>query len=294
MTFLTKRVARSYTPQDQALAEELARRCALTIDNSRLYAQAQAALRLRNDVLASVTHDLKNPLTGISLMAQTLEMQLKRGQEPSHERLIDGLRGINERARDMAGQLDELIDVAALEAGQPLDLQRKPTDLVDLARQVAADTQATTDKHRIQVTADAPEFIGDWDAHRIARVLRNLLNNAVKYSPEGGPVNVALSSEDDGQQRWLALTIDDQGVGIPADDLPTIFERFHRGGNVAGRIIGTGVGLATARQIVEQHGGTIAVGSREGAGTKVTVRLPLPDTMPNPEPPSTPVVAAGT
>jgi signal transduction histidine kinase len=195
----------------------------------------------------------------------------------------------------MAGQLDELIDVAALEAGQPLDLQTKLTDLVALARQAAMDAQAATDKHTIRVESEASEFTGNWDTVRILRVLRNLLNNAVKYSPAGGTIEVSLATEVDGPDTWVAIAIEDHGVGIPAADLPTVFEQFHRGRNVAGRIIGTGVGLATARQIVEQHGGTISVTSREGEGTQVTVRLPLLEVSPpDPEPGAPPAVVAST
>jgi PAS domain S-box-containing protein len=265
---------RHYTARDLTLAEELGRRCALAVDNGRLYEQAQSALRLRNEVMGTVTHDLKNPLAGISALAQVLELQLRRGREPSAEQLTAGLRSIHERVRDMARQLDELLDVAALEAGQPLELRRKPTDIVLLAGRVASDAQGTSDRHDIQVVSDSEEITGEWDPLRLERVLRNLLNNAVKYSPEGGRITIRVSCHEDALQRWVKLVVQDEGVGIPANDLPRIFERFRRGGNVAGRINGTGLGLAAVRQIVEEHEGTIAIESQEGAGTVVTVILP--------------------
>jgi signal transduction histidine kinase len=99
----------------------------------------------------------------------------------------------------------------------------------------------------------------------------NLVSNAIKYSPNGGEVRVRLGCED----RCAVLSVQDQGVGIPAADLPRVFEQFHRAANVAGRFKGTGLGLAGARHIVEQHGGSISLESREGVGTTVTVRLPL-------------------
>jgi signal transduction histidine kinase len=115
--------------------------------------------------------------------------------------------------------------------------------------------------------------IGDWDGPRLRRVLDNLLSNAIKYSPAGGEVVVTLAADGDS----AVLRVRDQGLGIPAEDLPHIFERFRRARNAA-EIVGTGLGLSGARQLVEQHGGTIQVESQEGAGSTFTVRLPLGDT----------------
>jgi signal transduction histidine kinase len=123
----------------------------------------------------------------------------------------------------MARQLDELLDVAALEAGRLLDLQRQPTDLVMLARRVATEFQGTTDRHKIRVVADTGRITGEWDPLRLERVLHNLLKNAVKYSPEGIPITVTLSSRDDPLGSWVTLTVDDKGIGIPASDSPRGF-----------------------------------------------------------------------
>src|SRR5262249_32860273 len=98
---------------------------------------------------------------------------------------------------------------------------------------------------------------------------------AIKYSPKGGDVRVEVASEAEAVPSWAVATVTDQGVGIPASDLEHLFERFHRAGNVVERAHGTGLGLASARQIVGQHGGTIGVTSREGIGSTFTVRLPL-------------------
>jgi two-component system, OmpR family, sensor kinase len=110
---------------------------------------------------------------------------------------------------------------------------------------------------------------------RIARVLANLLDNAFKYSPADAPVALSLIADRSDGGAWAVLTVRDNGLGIPPDDLPHIFERFYRGSNVRRHTGGNGIGLAGARQIVEQHGGTIDVTSQPGVGTLVTVRLPL-------------------
>ena len=115
-----------------------------------------------------------------------------------------------------------------------------------------------------------------WDQARLDRVLHNLLGNAVKYSPGGGEVTITVGRETAPDRRqWATLAVRDQGVGIPAPDLPHVFDRYHRAANVVGRIRGTGLGLSSARQVIEQHGGTVGVESAEGQGSTFTVRLPL-------------------
>ena len=113
--------------------------------------------------------------------------------------------------------------------------------------------------------------MGVWDARRLGRVLSNLLDNAIKYSPQGGPIEVRLAR--DGQ--WASLEVADHGLGIPIDQQDRVFERFQRASNVLTRIGGTGIGLASVRHILESHGGFITVTSQEGAGSTFTVRLPI-------------------
>jgi signal transduction histidine kinase len=120
--------------------------------------------------------------------------------------------------------------------------------------------------------AAEPGLVGSWDVRRLERVLANLLENAVKYSPDGGEIVVRVARDD--ADSTAVLQVADTGVGIPAADLPHVFERFYRAGNV-GEIQGTGIGLAGVRQIVEQHAGSIAVESCPGIGSTFTVRLPL-------------------
>jgi signal transduction histidine kinase len=230
---------------------------------------------MRDEFLAAAAHDLKAPLTAIKSMAQLLHRGVIRTGTVDTERLVERLTNINATATQMSVQIDDLLDLTRLEMGQPLELQRDSTDLVALARQAAAEHQQATERHRIRVEAAVPEIVGRWDAMRLARVLNNLLGNAVKYSPEGGEVTLTVGQENGDAGAWAVVTVQDQGIGIPAADLPRIFGRFQRAGNAVGRIGGTGVGLASARQIVEQHGGTITVTSQEGAGSAFTIRLPL-------------------
>jgi signal transduction histidine kinase len=262
----------AFNTNDLALAEELARRAALAVDNARLYEEAQRALRLREEFLSAVSHDLRTPLTTVKGYAQMLRRRAVSTGEDSVW-LARGLANIDVAASKMTGLVGELLDIARLQSGRPLDLNRAPADLVALARQAIAD-QHVDERHELRVETAVESLTGLWDAMRLERVLANLLSNAIKYSPDGGPVTIEINeNKTDGE--WAVLTVRDRGIGIPARDLPHIFERFHRGSNVVGSIDGVGLGLAGVRRIVEQHGGTISIESDEGAGTAVTVRLPL-------------------
>jgi signal transduction histidine kinase len=238
-------------------------------------AEAEASLRARDETLASISHDLRTPLTSIRGLAQLLKRRLARGIAVSPEELTDRLTRIEEQTALMARMIDDLLDLARIEAGRPLELRREICDLVALVQTWAADLQRTAPQHQLLVIAEDGPVVGSLDAARVERVVQNLLTNAVKYSPAGGDVEVTLRAERRSDGDWVELTVRDSGIGIPADDLPRIFERFYRAGNVGENLRGNGLGLAGARQIVEQHGGEIGVTSEPGAGTTFTVRLPL-------------------
>jgi signal transduction histidine kinase len=164
--------------------------------------------------------------------------------------------------------------VANIQMGRRVSLVPQRVDLVMLARDVVHEQQQATQSHVITFRSQVGELMGMWDASRIERVLANLISNALKYSPGGGQVSVEVKQCEEEGMTWALVQVRDEGIGIPADDLPHIFERFHRGANVSGRIPGTGIGLAAAQEIVEQHGGSISVQSQEGVGSTFTVRLP--------------------
>jgi signal transduction histidine kinase len=165
--------------------------------------------------------------------------------------------------------IDELRDVARLQVGQALELQCEEVDVSALVRVVAAEYSgaAGTPRVAVQTPAEAVQVCGD--RARLERVLHNLIGNAVKYSPNGTPVDVAVQT----QEQRAVVTVRDQGLGIPAEELPHIFTRFFRASTARG-VTGTGIGLAGSRAIVEQHHGHITVESVVGRGTTVTVCLP--------------------
>ena len=242
---------------------------------ARASAEAEASLRVRDETLASISHDLRTPLTSIRGLAQLLQRRLSRDQNLNRDELAERLARIEEQTRLMARMIDDLLDVARIEAGRPLDLRREPCDLVELVRQAVSDVQRTSDLHTLHVETGEARLDASLDCPRMERVVLNLLTNAVKYSPDGGTVTVELRRTDLLGEPWAVVTVRDDGIGIPADDLPHIFERFYRASNVGEHVRGTGIGLAGTQQIVEQHGGHIEAISELGVGTTVTVRLPL-------------------
>lgn len=229
--------------------------------------------RAREEFLGAAAHDLKTPLTGVQGLAQLARRRLGRLPLPETAPILEHLNGIDAGTRRMARLIDELVDITRLQVGGLLELHVWPTDLVALAHAVVAQQQGTTGHHLV-VDAAQPELVVAVDADRIERVLSNLIGNAVKYSPGGGEITVRVTQEDAADDRWAVLVVRDTGLGIPAADLPHVFERYYRAVNVRGRAPGTGIGLASVRQIVEQHGGDVTVQSQEGVGTTVTVRIP--------------------
>lgn len=274
ISFVSAESGRRFDFNDLELAQHLGRRAALAVDNARLYGEAQEALHLRNELFSGISHDLKNPLTGIKGMAQLLMRQVRRMETPDRDRLVEGLESIDSIASRMSAQINELLDVARLQMGQPLELESRPVEIVKLVREIVSEHQKSTEAHNIRLVTSVPRLVGDWDEVRLARVISNLLSNAVKYSPSGGDVLVEVSREENESGSWALVSVRDWGLGIPRDELSKVFLGFRRGRNVTG-IQGTGIGLASARQIVELHGGRIAVSSMEGNGSTFTVWLPV-------------------
>lgn len=270
--------ARHYAQADLALAEDFARRVAAAVDNAGLYAELRTAVRLRDEFLSTVSHDLKNPIAAIKGRAQMLLRRVNHLPEDERARFAEGLEAINTTSDRMARLISDLVDVARLRSGTPIELRRAPVDLVQIARRVAGEHQSATPDHTIVVQAPSGPLVGRWDGDRLERVVDNLVSNAVKYSVDGGEVRIEVAYD----QERARLTVSDRGVGIPASELPRVFDRFFRASNVERMIPGSGIGLAGARQIVRQHGGTITVQSRVGEGSAFTVWLPLRD-MPGEE-----------
>jgi signal transduction histidine kinase len=202
--------------------------------------------------------------------AQLLDRRTTRSGSLS-EREGRSVRVIVDQVVRLNRLIDALLDIGRIERGQ-LTIQREPVDLGALVRRVTAEFQPALERHELHCIVVGEPLVIDGDELRLEQVLQNLLQNAVKYSPEGGPLEVR--AEPCGVQVCVAVA--DQGLGIPPDAIPHLFDRFYRAGNTRRQqLAGLGIGLFVVREIVTLHGGTIEVASREGQGSVFTVHLPL-------------------
>ncbi len=226
--------------------------------------------RQKDEFLQTLSHDLKNPLTSVKGNAQFLRRRaMKSGLDVTP--IVDRIETSAVQAVEL---IDELLDLTRLQMGRPVELVRSRSNIAQLVQDLAEQQASTSRFHRIRVESEDKDLVGHVDEMRVSRVLSNLLNNAIKYSPDNSEIviEVSQSKEDPG---CAEIRVIDHGIGIPESDLPRLFERFRRGSNVEGQIRGSGLGLASSKQIVEQHGGEILVESTEGQGSTFTVLLPL-------------------
>ncbi|RKG99387.1 GAF domain-containing protein [Corallococcus carmarthensis] len=267
LTFVTSK--RAYDAQDLALAQELARRAALALDNASLYRDARQAIRLREEFLSIASHELKTPISALQLQVQSLLAGLTRsGASFDPERLKRGLERVDRQVKRQTLLVNDLLDVSRLSAGK-LELVLEPLELGGLVREVAErfEQEYARSGTPLELTL-APEVRGQWDRLRLDQVFTNLFSNALKYG-RGNPVHVALELEGERAR----LRVRDGGIGIAKEHLPRLFHRFERA--VSERNYGGfGLGLWIARQIVEAMGGHIEVESVLGEGSTFLVELP--------------------
>jgi signal transduction histidine kinase/ActR/RegA family two-component response regulator len=260
---------RSYSSVDLALVEELARRAGLAVDHARLYRASQEANRVKDEFLATLSHELRSPLSSALLCAQ----MLRRGvldQDKAARALETIERKINLEVR----LVDDLIDVARINTGKiSLEMKRVPlTAVVDAAvegARAAAEARGT----RLRFTFHEIDASVHGDEARLQQVMDNLLSNAIKFTPKGGSIDVGL--ERVGAEA--RITVRDTGIGISAKVLPEVFDRFRQVDTSSTRKYGgLGLGLAIVRNLVELHGGKVAAESAgEGRGATFAVTLPL-------------------
>jgi PAS domain S-box-containing protein len=198
-------------------------------EQARTLAREQAAaVAQKEERLASVCHDVQQPLTVILAQTQLLQRQLARGETLESGRLATKLAYIFAAATRMRGMTQDLLDASVQQSGRPLALLLAKTELVALTRQVVHEHQLVSDLHQFVFMAETPSVVVPVDEKRAHRVLANLLTNAIKYSPEGGPVRVTIKQADGPDGKLAVLVVRDEGLGIPLDDLPYVFDRFHR------------------------------------------------------------------
>jgi signal transduction histidine kinase len=277
ITFLRATAGRPYGPADLALAEDLARRAALALDNARLYDESQEGVRRRDEFLAMLAHELRNPLAPILSAAQI--MCMRQPDDPALRRSCDV---IERQCKHMARLLDDLLDISRVTRGK-IELRPEAVELAPVVEQAVETSRPLVKARRHQLsTALPPEPVRlRADPTRLCQVVANLLINAAKYTPPGG--RIWLTAGREGEQA--VVRVRDTGDGIAPDMLSRIFEPFTQAGRTLDRSEGgLGIGLTLARRLVQLHGGSItALSEGPGRGSEFVVRLPLV-----PPPPGTP------
>ena len=240
----------------------------IAIENARLYGDAQEAIRHRDDFLSIAGHELKTPLSTLSLEIHRL-LEMARSSWPSDAGPLHATEKAARSVQRLSRLVDQLLDVSRVGAGR-LALEPEELDLSALCREVAdrfADELARSGS-ALDLRV-APPVVGFWDRLRLDQVVGNLLSNAIKYG-QGRPIELEARAEDES----AVLLVRDHGIGIPPEDQARVFARFERA--VSSRHFGgLGLGLWIVHQIVDASGGTISIECAEGAGTAFTVRLPL-------------------
>jgi signal transduction histidine kinase/ActR/RegA family two-component response regulator len=271
MTFVAS--DRRYCERDLAQAEELAYRASIAIENARLYGAAQSANRAKDEFLATLSHELRTPMTAVLGWSRMLKLGLS---EPEAQVAIDA---IEQSASAQAQLIEDVLDVSRIMSGK-LTFEARPTDLRTVAQAAITTVHPAAVAKGIEILTAIPPLLPPvpGDEGRLQQVIWNLLANAIKFTPRGGTVTLRLSHEG----SVVRLVVSDTGEGIDRAFLPYVFEPFRQGDSSTTRPHGgIGLGLAIVRSLVEMHGGRIRVASEgKGRGATFTLELPVLETAP--------------
>ncbi|HYO58779.1 ATP-binding protein [Archangium sp.] len=238
-------------------------------ERERLLREAQEAIRVRDDFLSIASHELKTPLTPLKLHLQMLKKRMASGQPIPAQYAEKALAQVVR----LSGLINDLLDTSRIQAGR-LELKHEPVSLRELTQEVMADLRPVSPHHTLEYEEPGEALVIQGDRGRLAQVLVNLLENALKYSPTGGSIRVSVERDE----AQVIVSVSDAGIGIPPDQKSLLFERFFRARNapISG-FGGLGLGLYICRDIVERHGGRIWVESEVGHGSTFRFTLPVVD-----------------
>ncbi len=263
------RSASVHSADDVAVAGQFGSSAALALENTRLYQESRQAVRERDELLAIVSHDLRNPVNAIVMLTGALMSQSDAGAPVAVE--LEQLQAVRSAARQADGLIQDLQDVSRITAGR-LPVNARPVSVSDIVTETSELFESTAEATELtlgcELPAELPRVLAD--VSRIQQVLSNLLVNAIKFTPPGGSVYVSARSEP--EHSRVRISVRDTGPGIAKEDVPRLFERYWQ----APRLLraGSGLGLFIAKGIVEAHGGTIEVETAPGAGTTMSFTLP--------------------
>jgi PAS domain S-box-containing protein len=254
---------RLYEERDLALAEDFANRGSMALDNARLYREAQESDRRKEEFLAVLAHEIRNPMTPLLTC-----LELMRVSEPDSESLSRWREIMERQVRNLARLVDDLLDVSRITRGK-IELQRQIVDLATIVDRAVETARPLLESRSIRLEIVVEKGLSlEADPLRVEQILANLLHNAAKYTPEGGLVRVRGARDG----RMVSIRVEDNGVGIDPELLPRLFDLFMQGSRASS---GLGIGLTLVRTLVELHGGKVRASSAgPGKGSEFEVRLP--------------------
>jgi len=266
ISFISSESKRKYTKEDLAMADELAARASLAIENAKLYKQSQDALRLRDEFISVASHELKTPLTSLRIYTQLLAQRFTDPKKPEWQHF----QKLDNQINRLTQLVYDLLDVSKIQTGR-LDFHMTKFDISALVTETVSNMELSAPSHKLVVSKLSPIHVFA-DPDRITQVLINLIDNAVKYSPDARQVKISSQIQKD----QVKITIQDFGVGIDKKNQAKIFERFFQVNDPsAPAFSGLGMGLYISSEIIRRHGGKIAVKSEHGKGATFYFTLPL-------------------
>ncbi len=267
ITFISSEAKRRFTKEDLLVADELAIRASLAIDNAKLYKKAQEAISLRDDFISVASHELKTPLTSVKIFTQVL---LKHAKKTSDEKSINSLEKMDKQIDKLTDLIYNLLNISKIQSGR-LEFGKKSFVFDDMITDVIDVMQHMTVAHKIIRKGKVNcKLYGDED--RLSQVLSNLISNAIKYSPKADNVIISVAA----RTNHIKVSVQDFGIGMNKDHLDKVFDRFYRvSSNEDKTFPGLGIGLYISKEIINRHNGKLWVESTEGVGSTFHFTIPL-------------------
>lgn len=267
ITFITTETKRYYDEKDLAMAEELANRASVALENAGLYKASQEAVALRDDFISVASHELKTPVTSVKMFTQVLK---KHSEQIGDEKAVDHLSKMDKQLNKLTELIYDLLNVSKIQAGK-MDFKEELFDFDKAVKEVVDVLQQTSSKHKIVIEGVTRKKVRG-DEERVGQVLNNLISNAIKYSPKADKVLVKLSSD----KGNVYAAVQDFGIGMGKIHLDRIFERFYRVYDTTDKTFpGLGIGLYISSEIIKRHGGKLWVDSDVGKGSIFHFSIPL-------------------
>lgn len=267
ITFVTTETRRNYNQADLLMAQELATRATVAIENARLFKGSQEAITLRDDFISVASHELKTPVTSVKMFTQVLK---RHSEQIGDTKAVSHLSKMDRQINKLTELIYDLLNVSKIQAGR-MEFREELFDFDAAVREVVDILQQSETKHRILIHGQTKKKIRG-DQERIGQVINNLVSNAVKYSPKAHKIVIQLGSD----KQHVSVAVQDFGIGMEKSHLEKIFERFYRVYDTTDKTFpGLGIGLYISSEIIKRHGGKLWVDSAIGKGSTFHFSLPI-------------------